>query len=99
MELDEYHHDDSQGIEEDYDMMIDDDILPVAEPLKGVLDSKWATASYTEPRSRNRSQEKIPAYLDGDPTLVAPRRPPRPNATVSNSNFTPLRNDASWTSS
>ncbi|KAL9542970.1 hypothetical protein MBANPS3_008334 [Mucor bainieri] len=79
------HH---NTMEEDYDMMIDDDLVGInsaqqaTTPLKlgGTHDSKWAKAA--PPRHSYRDTAlSTPAYLDDDPTLTAPRRPYRPHHT------------------
>lgn len=79
------HH---NTMEEDYDMMIDDDLggfnsaQSAIQPLKlgGTRDSKWAKA--TAPRHSYRDTAlSVPAYLNDDPTLTAPRRPYRPQHT------------------
>jgi hypothetical protein len=108
MEVDEFypnHNNHSHNNDEDYDMMIDDDeiysIKPAAQPsspkLKGTSDSMWANAPSDNYGRRHRKSFKEPAYLDNDPTLVAPKKPPQ-NLTYSNSNYKPISKDASWTS-
>lgn len=88
MEIDEFYPPNNE--EEDYDMMIDDD--DCIKSAKGTNESRWAKAP---PRGRKSKSE--PAYLDNDPTLVAPKKPPQ-DLSYSNSNHVPINKDASWTS-
>lgn len=94
MEIDEFYP--QQGIhDEDYDMMIDDDeiITPIkSQQPKDSSASRWAKA----PLSRHRKDD-VPVYLDNDPTLCAPKKPPQ-NTSYSNSNHVPIYKDVSWTS-
>lgn len=100
MEIDEFYPPQHvHGIEEDYDMMVDDDELPIqTQPLtQGTLDSKWAKAEYSTSQNR-RELSQPPSYLDDDPTLVAPKRPPQEHLTYSNSNNLSIHKDGSWQS-
>ncbi|GAA5813355.1 hypothetical protein MFLAVUS_006833 [Mucor flavus] len=102
MEIDEFYPSQSNTVdEEDYDMMIDDDIHQQEEPesllsklCQGTNESRWAKYEPTE----HKSIPKPVAYLDNDPKLVAPRKPPQENLTYSNSNHVPIKDDTSWTS-
>lgn len=87
MDIDDYYPR-SSTVEESYDMMIDDDFVPnaqkevtVKKALGGVGDSIWANAPSQPPSFRRPRYEEAPAYLDNDPTLVAPSRPFRPEHT------------------
>ncbi|KAF1797161.1 PIN domain-containing protein [Mucor lusitanicus] len=94
MEIDDFYQPATTGrlahhntMEEDYDMMIDDDLVGISnaqsapKPFKlgGTHDSKWAKA--TTPRHSYRDTFSTPAYLDDDPTSTAPKRPYRPQHT------------------
>lgn len=100
-----HHQPTTYAIEEDYDMMIDDDEIYL-EPqeqqprkLSGTSASIWANApSETRRRPRRKSFREEPAYIDGDPTLTAPRKPPNNRLTYNNSNHKPINKDPSWTS-
>ncbi|GAA5795930.1 hypothetical protein HPULCUR_001295 [Helicostylum pulchrum] len=97
MEIDEFYPSQSNNIvdEEDYDMMIDDDDVHQEEKLvlsklsKGTNESQWA---------KHKSIPEPVAYLDNDPTLVAPRKPPQKDLIYSDSNHVPIKDDRSWTS-
>ncbi|KAG2195057.1 hypothetical protein INT47_003923, partial [Mucor saturninus] len=83
MEIDDFYPPIQQP-EEDYDMMLDDDHHDILflEGGGGSEQSRWAK----EPTARKSSFKKLPdppAYLDNDPTLVAPKKPPQ-NTTYSN---------------
>lgn len=98
MEIDEFYpHQQENRIEEDYDMMVDDDEVQLPSQtqqfIQGTLDSKWA-------RTRSNTYENRPslAYLDDDPTLVAPKKPPQEHLIYSNSNHNSIRKDGSWKS-
>ncbi|KAG2195470.1 hypothetical protein INT46_003421 [Mucor plumbeus] len=73
-------------MEEDYDMMIDDDFVGYDDKPKttiqlgGTHDSKWAKSTSRQSH-RNNKTISSPAYLDNDPTLIAPKRPYRPQHT------------------
>jgi hypothetical protein len=73
-------------MEEDYDMMIDDDFVGYDDKPKttiqlgGTHDSKWAKSTSRQSH-RNNTTISSPAYLDNDPTLIAPKRPYRPQHT------------------
>jgi hypothetical protein len=80
--VDTNHHPVQQT--EDCDMMVDDDYAYISLPANTITDttldksqgtsaSKWANAPYT-----SHKNSKPLAYLDNDPTLVAPKRPFRP---------------------
>lgn len=69
-------------------MMIDDDeyeyhSLPITstadeyKPL-GTSGSKWANAPNTSRHTTTTTTTRSLAYLDNDPTLIAPKRPFRP---------------------
>lgn len=101
MEIDEFY-----PIEEDYDMMIDDEDhhhhqqqqqhdITNPLPLKGTNASQWAKLDCLKKKSRTKPEKP---YLDNDPTLVAPKKPPQKNLTYSNSNYVPINKDLSWTS-
>lgn len=74
-------------MEEDYDMMIDDDIVGYDDKptttiqLGGTHDSKWAKATTSRQSYINNTTISSPAYLNNDPTLIAPKRPYRPQHT------------------
>lgn len=103
MEIDEFYpHQQEHRIEEDYDMMVDDDELQwpsqTQQFTQGTSDSKWAKAQNSTYGNRRRGSSPTLAYLDDDPTLVAPKKPPQENLIYSNSNHNSIRKDGSWQS-
>ncbi|RCI06512.1 hypothetical protein CU098_011399 [Rhizopus stolonifer] len=68
-----------------YSMMIDDEFTHMSDSF-GTQYSKWAKAQHT----RHRHNQEPPAYLDNDPTLIAPKRPYRPEHGVYKTSYAPI---------